>query len=125
MHNSRAAIVVDISKRFMELLGQSEPQWKPGYLRFRLDPAHCGCTASYDMLSDVLLLDANENHQFFPHISEQGRKFLHDLGKTYGIFILVANSSSKYSFYFEFEDLDPWTISKTDGATCVHADPLG
>ena len=106
----------------MDLLRQLDPQWKMGYLRYRLDPTQHECTASYGAGSDAVLIDAIENHQFFAHIGEQGRKFLQNLGKTKGVFILVADSSSKYNFYFEFEDLDRWTISTSDGATGVPTD---
>jgi len=125
MTESRAELAVDISRRFMQLLWQLEPQWKTGYLRFRLDPMQDGCTASYTMGSDVRRIDVIENHQFFSHISGQGRKFFQNLGKTMGIFILVADSSSKYNFYFEFEDLDRWAISTTDGAPGVPTDLPG
>ncbi|MGO9327367.1 MAG: hypothetical protein ACLQJ0_04545 [Steroidobacteraceae bacterium] len=122
MIESRAELIVDIAKRFMELLLQLEPQWKKGYLRFRLDLEQCGCNASFDNDSQVLLIDAIKNQGFFAHISAQGRKILQNLGKSKGVFILVADSSSKYDFYFEFEDLDRWKISQTDGATGV---PIG
>src|SRR5271165_3355141 len=97
MNESRAELVVDISRRFMDLLRQLEPNWKTGYLRFRLDSTRYGCTASCDIGSDVLMIDAVKNDQFFAHISEQGRKFLRNLGKSRGVFILVADSSSKYN----------------------------
>ncbi len=125
MTESRAELAVDISKRFMDLLQQLEPKWTTGYLRFRLDPTQDGCAASYQMGSEVRRIDAIENHQFFSHVSGQARKFFQNLGKTRGIVILVADSSSKYNFYFEFEDLDRWAISTTDGAPGVPTDLPG
>jgi len=122
MNDSRAELIVDIAKRFMELLLGLEPQWKRGYLRFSLDLEQYGCNASYDNGSQVLLIDSHENQRFFAHISAQGRKILQNLGKSKGVFILVADSSSKYDFYFDFEDFDRWKISQMDGATGV---PVG
>jgi hypothetical protein len=117
MNENRAELVVDISKRFMDLLRQLDPRWKAGYLRFEMDSMRQGCTASYDIGSDVLLIAAAENAAFFDHIGKQGRKFLHNLGKAKGVFLLVVDSSCKYNFYFEFEDLERWTISISGGST--------
>jgi hypothetical protein len=125
MVKSRAELVIDISKRFMDLLRQLDPSWQTGYLRFRMDPSRTGCAASYAIGPTVHPIDAVENQAFFAHISEQGLRFLESLGKSKGVFILVADASSKYNFHFEFEDLDRWMILRKDGTPSIPADLPG
>ncbi len=119
MDDARTGIIVDIAKRFIALLQQLEPKWKKGYLRFRLDPAQYGSNASYENEAKVLLIDTMRNRQFFGIFNEKGVELMKDLGKPQGVFLLVVDSTFKYNYHFEYEDLDRWKISKLEGATGV------
>ena len=122
MDDARTRIIVDIAKRFIELLRQLEPKWKKGYLRFRFDPGQYGSNASYENDSKVLLIDAMKNNQFYVSVNKKGAELMKDLGNPQGVFLLVVDSTFKYKYHFEYEDLERWKISKMDGATGV---PVG
>jgi len=123
MHDARTGIIVEIAKRFIELLRQLEPNWTKGYLRFWFDPVQYGSNASFEKNdSKVLLVDTMKNRQYFAYFNQKGVELMKELGKPQGVFILVVDSSFDYKYHFEYQDLDRWKISKMDGATGI---PVG
>ena len=58
---------------------------------------------------------------FFNAATAKGKEVLAAIGKSEGLFLLIADSNFDYEIKFEYSDMDKWRISKMKGGTGVPA----
>ena len=114
-----AAIVIDLTKDFVGLIRQNEPNWKKGYFRFHMDEFGYGCNASYEAPSGVVLISTFKYKRLLEDMNEKSKNLLNALKKDKAVFILTVDFNLKYNISFDYENLDRWKITKLNGGTGV------
>lgn len=119
MNNEASAVVVDLAKEFVSLVGSLDSTWTKAYYRFRAEELRYGSNASLVSGSGVILLGAIRHGPFYESMNEKGAKLLHHLGKKRGVFLLIVDNKLDYDIKFEWDDLRRWEISKMDGRSGI------
>lgn len=115
MNDEASAVVIDLAKEFVNLVGSLDPAWTKAYYRFRAEELRYGANASYVGNSAAVLIGAIKHGSFYESMNEKGLKLLKHLGKKKGVFLLVVDNNLDYDVKFEWDDLHRWEISKMDG----------
>ncbi|MHB1059892.1 MAG: hypothetical protein ACYC0F_18620 [Rhodanobacter sp.] len=119
MNDEASAVVVDLAKEFIELVRSLDSSWTKGYYRFRAEELRYGSNASYVGASGVVLVGAIKHGPFYESMNEKGANLLRLLGKEKGVFLLSADSKFDYDIKFEWDNLQRWEITKTNGRSGV------
>ncbi|QBG97580.1 hypothetical protein [Xanthomonas oryzae] len=115
-------LVIDIAKSFTALVQGVAPDWRKGYLRFCSHNGFSESKASYVHPVGVEVVDVMQHMEFFNKATKKGKEVLAAIGKSEGVFLLIADSNFDYEIMFEYRDMDKWRISKTKGGNGV---PIG
>jgi hypothetical protein len=70
----------------------------------------------------VEIVDVLNHKDCFHPIIKKGQELIAALGKTEGVFLLIADSNFDYEIKFEYQDMNRWKISKLGGGSGV---PIG
>lgn len=112
-------LVIELAKSFTSLVRGIAPDWRTGYLRFCSHDAVSESKASYVHQSGVEIVDVLQHMDFFNAATAKGKDVLAAIGKSEGLFLLIADSNFDYEIKFEYDDMDKWKISKMKGGTGV------
>ncbi|GLQ89399.1 hypothetical protein [Dyella flagellata] len=119
MNNEASAIVIDLAKEFVSLVGSLDPGWTKAYYRFRAEELRYGSNASYVGGTGVTLVGAIRHGPFYELMNEKGAELLKHLDKKKGVFLLTVDNQLDYDIKFEWNDLHRWEISKMDGRSGI------
>ena len=110
-------LVIDLTKCFISLIRDIDPEWRKGYLRICVGDGVAEAKASYVHHSGVEIVDVLKHKEFFHASPAKGRELLAALGKPGGLFVLIVDSNFDYEIKFEYKNMNKWGISKLKGGT--------
>lgn len=117
MNDVASSLVVEITKKFITLMMDVEPQWEKAYLRFSCNSSAAEIKASFVSETGVEIIDVLKYKDFFHPMNMKGQELLAALGKIKGVFLLVIDANFDYEINFEYQDMNRWKISKLAGRT--------
>lgn len=117
-----APIIIELAREFMELIQKIAPKSTQAFYRFRSEGSRYGSSTSYVSDSNVTLISALKNAQFYGSMNEKGSKLFGVMGKVEGVFLLIIDDKFNYEVKFEWIDLHRWEITKMGDGTGV---PVG
>jgi hypothetical protein len=113
--------LMELAKSFTNFVQQVAPDSTKAYFRFCVQSSVSESKASYVHPDGVELFDAVRHSEFFHAATAKGREVLTALGKSEGLFVLIADPNFDYEIKFEFRNLDKWSISKLKGGSGIPA----
>jgi hypothetical protein len=119
MSDEATPLAVSLAKDFTSLIRKVEPKWSKAFLRFRSNDSVAESKASYMFPDGVEIVDVLQHTEFFNAATARGKQLLAALGKSAGLFVLIADSNFDYEIKFEYKNMDKWKISKMKGGTGV------
>ncbi|MFZ6645060.1 hypothetical protein ACO0LO_05045 [Undibacterium sp. TJN25] len=112
-------LTMDLAKSFMREMFDAEPDWKKAYFRFVMQKFGPGCNASYVVGSKVEFLDMRRHSNFIDEMMENASRLAEVMGKEKMVMLLAINSDYNFRFFYEYENMEKWKITKLDGKTGI------
>lgn len=122
MKEHETDLIVQLAKRFIEEMQDLEPAFGRAFFRFQAENRMHSSCASYTTASDVFIVNALMQDEFFDEMDELSVLLLSEMGKNPALILLTIDKDFDYEIQFEYENMNRWEISLADGGTAVPAD---
>ena len=121
MKENETDLIIELAKVFLETVQDLDPSFERAFFRFHVEERMHESCASYTTPSNVFIIDALTHDEFFDTMDEISVQLLNEMKKTRGLLLLTIDRNFDYDVQFEYDDMDKWRISLTDGGTGVPA----
>ncbi|KQV81965.1 hypothetical protein ASD15_31385 [Massilia sp. Root351] len=119
MKERETELIISITKRFIDEVLELEPDFEKGFFRFYAEDRVSESCASYVSPSEVVIVDAMSQEDFFDEMDEMCMKLLAEMGKNKAVLLLAIDKEFDYEITFEYSDMTKWQIALTDGGTGI------
>ena len=121
MKDRETELVISITKRFIDEVLELEPDFEKCFFRFYAEDRVSESCASYVSPSEVVIVDAMSQEDFFDEMDDMCMKLLTEMGKDKAVLLLVIDKEFDYEITFEYSDMAKWQISLADGGIGIPA----
>lgn len=110
-------LIIRLAKRLIEEIQELEPAFVQAFFRFHSEERMYESCSSYTTESDVFIVSALMQDEFFNEMNNICVELLTGMNKNPALLLLTIDKDLDYEIKFEYEDMEKWRISLTDGGT--------
>jgi hypothetical protein len=119
MKERETELVIQMAKMFIDEVLEIEPDFEKGFFTFYAEDRVSESCASYISPSDVFIIDAMLQEEFFDAMNEMCTELLLEMRKDKAALLLVVDKYFDYEIKFEYSDIAKWKISLADGGSGI------